>query len=72
MSLTLKLDCDPGSEIEQSFSDAQKISDRLKISVEFEFNGITCFARVGGWPQQGVHEYHEAIKSKSEFKFAGT
>lgn len=70
MSMTIKLDCSPGSEITDAFQEAIELSNRIQFAVEFDFNGVTCFVKPNGSVRKGVDEWNEALKSKSKHKFA--
>lgn len=48
MSAWLEIDITAGTSIETACADAQRISDILGINVEFKFNGVKCFAGIGG------------------------
>lgn len=70
MSITLKVECSPGSEITDAFQEVIDLSNRLQVAVEFDFNGVTCFVKPGGSVRKGVEEWNEALASKSPHKFA--
>lgn len=70
MGIYLKVECSPGADISDAFQDAIALSNRLQITVEFVFNGVICFAKPGGSVRIGVDEYKEALKSKTQYKFA--
>ncbi len=48
MSAWLTLDFSAGTSIETACEDAQRVSDILGVNVEFKFNGVKCFAGIGG------------------------
>jgi hypothetical protein len=48
MSAWIILDITAGTSIETACADAQRVSDILGINVEFKFNGVKCFAGIGG------------------------
>lgn len=70
MSISLKVEAAAGSDIERVFSESIELSKKLGISVEFDFNKVTCFAVPDGEVHVGVFNYHEAIKSQNQYKFA--
>jgi hypothetical protein len=70
MSISLKIECDPGSDITDAFQEAIEFSNRVHMDLTFQFNNVTCFVKPGGSVRQGVAEYSEAIASKSQYKFA--
>ncbi len=67
---TLKVEFDPGADIESSFEEAIRISYLLKCYVEFEFNGVTCITDYRSSPSIGVRNYQREIASKSTVKIA--
>lgn len=48
MSAWLTLEFIAGEPIETACKDAQRVSDILGVNVEFKFNGVKCFASIGG------------------------
>lgn len=68
--MTIKLEADPGSEITDAFQEAIELSNRIQFSVEFNFNGVTCFVKPGGNVKKGIDEYGDAISSGKQHKFA--
>jgi hypothetical protein len=48
----ITLEIEPGTSIEAAAADAQWMSDRLALTVTFDFNGIECFAVPGGDAEQ--------------------
>jgi hypothetical protein len=68
--MNILLNCEPGSDISDAFQEAIELSNRIQFDVEFTFNDVTCFVKPNGSVRKGVEEYHEAIGSKSQYKFA--
>lgn len=69
-SLSLTVEVDPGTEIVNAFKDAIALPNKLKCTVEFKFNEVTCMANPGSDPESGASSYYEAIQSKRTYKIA--
>lgn len=67
---TIKINFGPGSDIENSFIEAVRISKLLGVYTEFQFNGVTCIGRPDGDPSIGVRAYHDLASNKRDFKLA--
>jgi len=70
MSISLKIECSPGSDITDAFQESVNLANKLNICIDFTFNGVYCMAKPNGVIRNGVEEYHEALKDKSQHKFA--
>jgi len=70
-SLLLKVDVFGGSSIESAAGEACALANRLDITVEFEFNGVTCMAIPGGSSDVLVSNWNAADRS-SRFPMAST
>lgn len=70
MSITIKVECSPGSEITEVFQEVIELSNRMQVALEFDFNGVTCFVKPGGSVKKGVEQWNVAMSSKSQYKFA--
>jgi len=68
--ITIKAEMMPGDSILNSFEEATRIATMLNCYIDFNFNGISCYARPNGDPKRGEKEYHEQIKSKNQYQFA--
>lgn len=68
--LTIHVQADPGTLIDDAFSEAVDLANRVRVDIEFKFNGVTCIAKVDGSAETGVKEFHEAMQSKMQYKFA--
>lgn len=69
-SLSLKVDVLAGTDIEIAFIEAASLAYKTGVTIEFRFNGVTCFARGNGDPKKGAKSYHEALKEDFQYKFA--
>ena len=70
MSISLKIECSPGSDITDAFQAAVELANKLNICIDFTFNEVECMAKPNGSIKNGVDEYHEVLKGKSKYKFA--
>ncbi|HEX6171371.1 MAG TPA: hypothetical protein VFZ33_16905 [Chitinophagaceae bacterium] len=65
--LTIKVEAQPGSEIEQTFQQAIELSKKLDCWIDFNFNGVHCMANPNGNPKTGAENYHKAIRSNHKY-----
>lgn len=70
--MILKLEPEPGDQIEATFKRAINLSELTKCRIDFEFNEVKCIARPGGDSTKGVRQYYEALESKKPYKLAVT
>lgn len=70
MKSTLKISFSPGDNIEDAFSEGIRIARILWVLVEFDFNGVKCWAHPVGNIETGVLNYHKAMKESGNFKYA--
>ena len=68
--LSIKVEVDPGSDIKQAAKDAMNLANKLNVTIDFLFNGVTCLAIPGGDDKNIPINYFKAIGSKSPYKFA--
>ena len=61
-----------GSEIEECFSEADRIANKLDVICKFEFNRVKCFARPLGSIKKGLEEYLLCTDNKKLNKLAVT
>lgn len=69
-SLYIKVEVSPGTEINRACEDAVALARRMRIGVDFSFNGITCLAHHDTHPGELSSAWHKAIKSDSKHKIA--
>jgi len=69
--LTLKLEVSAGTVIDNAVDEAKETAIRLRLCVEFDFNGVKFHANylLNNSTSDAVKRYHEALKSGREFKF---
>jgi hypothetical protein len=48
--MKVKIEVEPGEDIQDACREAQKIADAIEQPVEFEFNSVDCVAVPGGDP----------------------
>lgn len=70
MSLSIKVKVSPGARIEDTFLDACKLASQLQVSVDFNFNDVTCIAYPYGDYIKGIEEYNKAIVPTDKIKVA--
>jgi hypothetical protein len=68
--LTVQVAVDPGTRIEDAFSEAVSLASKLDLCVTFNFNDVTCTAFPAGSPSEGVKEYSKSVGKDSRYKFA--
>ena len=66
MSAYLTIEFTAGDDIGSAFKEAVDIADRLKIRVQFNFNGCLCLVSPGGDPEKGKLEFFKSIGSKHQ------
>lgn len=57
-----------GDNIEDSFKEAQRLSNLLGAYIMFNFNGVECHINKFGNIDKGVKSYHSELKNKSNLK----
>jgi hypothetical protein len=72
MSITLKIEAEPGSQIEETFEEAIRLATLLTCTTEFKFNEVVCWGRPDGDVKKGVKEYLSAINRDSKYKYASS
>lgn len=72
MSAILKIELTPGTNIETAFSEAIRLAKTLSCTIEFNFNGITCFGYTEGKVENGVKNYFEVSKPGNQYRIAGS
>lgn len=72
MSAILKIEVTPGTDIETAFSEAIRLAKALSCTIEFKFNGITCFGYSEGKVENGVKNYFKVGKSRNQNTIAGS
>lgn len=70
MSISIKAFFDVGDSIEDAFEEATQLANRVRCMVEFDFNGVTCWAYPFGNPSFGVSSWKKELASDSKYKFA--
>lgn len=66
----IKIELLAGTSIEDAAKDACELAERIQYNVDFTFNGVRCMASPGGRYTKLVESWHEALQSKSQYKFA--
>lgn len=59
---TIKLEFDPGDNIQDAFKQAIRIATILDVWCQFNFNGVTCITGADGEIDKGVEAYHKVRK----------
>lgn len=67
-SLYLKVEAQPGSSIQHVLKDAAYISDLLKVTVEFSFNGVKCLINPNADVELAEARWNDMLLSKREYK----
>ncbi len=62
--LTLTVEADAGTSINDACQEAIDLANRISICVEFNFNGVTCIAKPRGSAEKLVSEFHEQLEKK--------
>lgn len=60
----------PGTDIKVACVEACALANRIHVIVEFQFNGVSCFASPGGSPESLEKEWLDALNPKSKYKMA--
>lgn len=68
--ITLSVEINAGSDITDAFQDAIELSNKLNVTVKFNFNGVDCYAKPRTSIRVGVENYHAVGKSVSKYKIA--
>jgi hypothetical protein len=61
-----------GTDIEEAFTEAMRVSQILNCCIEFKFNDVICWAYPEGKIMNGVSSYRQALKANNRYKFAQT
>jgi hypothetical protein len=61
MAARIVLEFDTPDNIKDAFEDAIRIANTLGVFVQFDFNGVTCYADKNSSAEQGVTSYHNAL-----------
>jgi len=67
---TIKLEFSAVDTINEAYSEAIRIANLLNVAVEFDFNGVTCWANSKSDIKKGVSAYHIELRKDKGFKFA--
>lgn len=62
-SVTMQLNFNRGTNIEDAFEDAVMLANKIGCSMQFEFNGIRCIATPNSDPKTGVKSFRFAVKN---------
>lgn len=60
--MRLRLEAEPGDDVDACATRAQIIADHLCIEVAFTFNTVECVANPGGWAPRLSDEYRRQLK----------
>lgn len=71
-SISLKVEPDPGSQINNVCNETIDLAKKLGLTVDFTFNGIHCMAQPEGTADKLVKNYWAASESNRPYKFANS
>lgn len=69
-SLHLKVEVLGGSSIHDACKEACDLADRINVTIDFKFNGVTCIAHPGTDPSDLAKNWDTVLQSKFQHKFA--
>ena len=69
-NLTMKVEVIPGTDVSKAAEQAVALANRIGIAVEYNFNGVTCWARPGGDYEKLSEACYAKIGSNEKHKFA--
>lgn len=69
-SLHLNVEVLGGSSIHDACKEACDLADRINVTVDFKFNGVTCIAHPGTDPGDLAKNWNAVLQSKFQHKFA--
>lgn len=61
---------DGGTDVDEAFKEAIQLANRVKVKVEFNFNGVKCIAFPGGSAEKGAENWHDTFHGNKPHKFA--
>ena len=67
--ITIKVKCNAGDTIEDSFINAIRIAKILDCKIEFKFNDVLCFVLPNSDFEIGIHNYRNALANGYKFAF---
>lgn len=59
---TITVEFTVGCNVEDSYKEAIRLSKKLDVFVQFDFNGVTLLAYENSSVEKGVEEYHKELK----------
>lgn len=68
--MTIKAEFFGGTPIEHAARESCRVATSLRCNIEFQFNGVTCFAQPYGDAQTLVDEFHKAPKDSGRHPMA--
>jgi hypothetical protein len=68
----LRLEAQPGSDIEAAAGEACVLAAKLDIVVTFDFNGVHCMAIPGGSSSALVENWRNELTGKSQYPIASS
>lgn len=71
-NLSIKVEVDGGAKIENVCREAIELANRVGITVDFVFNGVTCMAAPGGSAVALKGNWETALEQKTQYKFANS
>ena len=72
MKAHLKLEFAAGEDIGNACCEAIRIANLLRVTVDFDFNGVKVMAKPGACPQELADEWLSVLKSPHQIKVACT
>lgn len=72
MKAHLKLEFAAGEDIDNACCEAIRIANLLRVTVDFDFNGVKVMAKPGACPQELSDEWSSVLKSGHQIKIACT
>lgn len=70
MNAHLKLEFLAGEDINHACREAIRIANLLRVTVDFDFNGVKVMAKPGACPQELADEWSSVLKSSQQIKIA--
>lgn len=70
MKAYLKLEFMVGEDIDNACCEAIRIANLLRVTVDFDFNGVKVMAKPGACPQELADEWSSVLKSSQQIKIA--
>ena len=67
---TIKIEYGAGCSLESCFKDAIRLATLLNVTVDFDFNGVSCFGVPNGDIQKGIKEFESVFGKRYKLAYS--